>query len=128
MTVSLREDEVSFQYGHPSDGAFWIRVSKPVTETLTISDLCQGRLPDDEMAGALAGVLDAHATPGVRRLVFDDIVPEAPGQATEKSMVAARFDRISRFVTAWVEQSARRLENAYLDNRLGRFSAIFELG
>lgn len=124
----IREDSFSVQYFLDKDRGFRIQVTKPFTESLTIKDFAQGGLSDEAIGAALASILDIHAAADLGRIVFDNIAPESLASLSDKNMVSARFDQIAAVMRRWTEERSRTLENAYLDQRLGRFLAIFELG
>lgn len=124
---SIREDEFSVQYADEFDRKFWIRIEKPVTDVLIISDALQGKLSDDDMVAAFATVLAIHITDDVHRILFSDIAPEEVGVTPDTRRAADRFDVFLRWMLRWLDQSGRKLKNAHMDQKLGKFSAVFDL-
>ena len=129
MTInfSIREDEFSVQYALESDPRFWLRVAKPIRQTLTISDAQPGSQSPEEMEKALAEVLDNHANDTVNTITISDIAPDLPTGLTDKRRVADRFDHLSAAVRRWALEAGRQVTNGYLDLDHGRFAAVFQL-
>ncbi len=127
MNFSIREDEFSVQYALESDPRFWVRVVKPIAETLAISNALQGDLSAEEMGKALTEVLNNHANDTVNAITISDIAPDLPTRLTDKRRVAERFDLLSAAVRHWALKAGRDVTNGYLDLDHGRFAAIFRL-
>ena len=127
MDLSIREDEFSVQYLLKSDPAFWIRLVKPIGDTLCISDALQGSLSEEELEAALTEVLTIHASETVHSIIFADIAPDLSSKISDKRLVAERFDLLSTIAKRWAQKAGRQLENSYLDIRYGKFGAIFKI-
>ncbi len=127
MEYQVREDEFSIQYALPSDRHFWIRVAKPIDKTLLVTDAFRGNLSDSQMAVALADVIHTHLTEAVRKVVFSDIDPNAPGRSSETHILTEWSDYISEAMRHLAQLSERRLTDAYLDIERGKAQVIFEM-
>ncbi len=127
MNFSIHEDKFSVQYALESDPRFWVRVVKPIGETLVISDALQGSQSPEEMGKALTEVLNNHASDTVNEISIADIAPNLPTGLTEKRRVADRFDVLSAAVRRWAPKAGRDVTNGYLDLDHGRFAAVFRL-
>ncbi len=127
MNFSIREDDLSVQYSLASDPHFWVRVVKPVGQTLTISDAQQGSQSPEAMGKALAKVLNKHADNSINSITFADVVPDLPVGATEQRQAADCFDHLSAAVRRWALEAGRQVTNGYLDLRDGKFAAVFRL-
>ncbi len=127
MNFSIREDKFSVQYALESDPRFWVRVVKPVGETLAVSDALQGSQSPEEMGEALIGVLNNHANDTVNAITISDIAPDLPTGLTDKHRVAERFDLLSAAVRRWALKAGRDVANGYLDLDDGKFVAVFRL-
>ncbi len=123
----IREDEFSVQYALESDPRFWLRVVKPVAETLAISTAQRGDQSAEDMGKALTEVLNNHANDTVNAITIADIAPGLPTGLTDKRRVAERFDLLSAAVRRWALKAGRDVTNGYLDLDHGRFAAIFRL-
>ena len=127
MNFSIREDKFSVQYALEADPRFWVRVVKPIGETLVISDALQGSQSPEEMEKALTEVLNNHANDTVNAITVADIAPDLPTGLTDKLQVAERFDLLSGVVRRWALEASREVTNGYLDLDHGRFAAVFRL-
>jgi len=127
VKFSIREGEFSVQYALESDPRFWVRVVKPIGETLVISDALQGSQSSEEMGKALTEVLNNHANDTVNAITIADIVPDLPTGLTDKRRVAERFDLLSAAVRRWALKAGRDVTNGYLDLDHGKFIAVFRL-
>ena len=129
MTInfSICEDESSVQYSLKSDPHFWLRVVKPIGETLVISNALQGSQSPEEMGKALTEVLNNHAGDTVNEISIADIAPDLPTGLTDKRRVAERFDLLSAKVRRWARKAGRDVTNGYLDLDHGGFIAVFRL-
>lgn len=127
MSFLIREDEFSVQYALESDPRFWVRVVKPVGETLAISNALQGDQSAEEMGNALTEVLNNHANDTVNAITISDIAHDHPTGLTDKRRVAERFDLLSAAVRRWAFKADRDVANGYLDLDNGKFIAVFRL-
>ena len=127
MNFSIREDESSVQYALESDPRFWVRVVKPIGETLIISDTLQGSQSPEEMGKVLTEVLNNHANDTVNAITISDVVSDLPTGLTDKLQVAERFDLLSAAVRRWALKAGRDVTNCYLDLDHGKFIAVFRL-
>ena len=127
MKFSIREGEFSVQYALESDPRFWVRVVKPIGETLIISNALQGSQSPEEMGKALTEVLVNHANDTVNAITISDIAPDLPTGLTDRRRVAERFDLLSAAVRRWALEAGREVSNSYLDLKDGKFAAVFRL-
>ncbi len=127
MNFSIREDKFSVQYAWNSDPRFWMRVVKPIGETLIISNALRGSQTPEGMGKALTEVLVNHANDTVNAITISDVAPNLPTGLTDKLQVAERFDLLSAAVRRWALKAGRDVTNGYLDLDHGRFAAIFRL-
>ena len=127
MNFSIREDKFSVQYALEADPRFWVRVVKPIGETLVISDALQGSQSPEEMGNALTEVLNNHANDTVSAIAIADIAPDHPTGLTDNRLIAERFDLLSAAVRRWALKAGRDVTNGYLDLDHGRFAAVFRL-
>ncbi len=127
MNLSIHEDESSVHYSLESDPRFWVRVAKPIRQTLTISEALQGSQSPEDMGRALTEILNNHANDTVNAITIADIAPYLPTGLTDKRRVAERYDLLSAAVRRWALKAGRDVTNGYLDLDQGRFAAVFRL-
>jgi hypothetical protein len=127
MNLSIREDTLSVQYSLASDPHFWIRVVKPVGQTLIVSDALQGSQSPEGMEKALAAVLTKHVDSNVNAITFANIAPSHPAEKTAQRRVADRFDHLSAAVRSWACVAGREVANGHLDLDHDSFAAVFRL-
>ena len=100
MNLSIRDDESSLQHSLKPDPRFWVRVVKPIGETLVISDALLGGQSPEGMGKALTEVLVNHANDTINAIPVSDIAPYLRTGLTYKRRVAGclKFtgDRTSR--------------------------------
>ena len=100
-----RSDDYSEQFSDPEDPRFWIRIEKPLGDTVVLSDVLFGEQDEYRMASAIGQALETLGLRRSRKMIFKHLGPASEWETGEKlarmeKVVEALVTRQRRFIVA----------------------------
>ena len=83
FALDLRLDEFSAQFSRPEDPHFWIRIARPTSGDLVVTDFFSGGFDDYQMAAALAQALERLELRRLGSLAFRKLGPVGAADTAE---------------------------------------------